>query len=218
VSDDWTTLLHDLRTPLATVAVYTQLLLRDTTRSEHPAPGFAERLRTIQDAALRIERLVDQFQGTSARSSTPVDLVELTQRIAASTPRVKVVSDMQALQGEWDLTGLERVLSNLLENAQKYSPADQPVTVTLSSTRRSAVIRVVDRGIGIPPADVPHVFGRGFRAANARGRANGLGLGLASVKKIVRAHGGTIRIDSREAVGTTVTVRLPLQQQEELSV
>jgi signal transduction histidine kinase len=219
MSDDWATLLHDLRTPLATVAVYTQLLLRDATNCEHPAPGLHQRLRTIQEAASRIERLVDQLEGKPGASSpTTLDLVQLTQRVAASAPRVEVMSDMQELRGEWDLTGLERVLSNLIENAQKYSPPDQPVIVTLSSTRRWAVIRVVDRGIGIPPADVSRVFEHGFRATNARVRANGLGLGLAAVKNIIYAHGGTISIDSREAVGTTVTVRLPIQQPEELLV
>jgi signal transduction histidine kinase len=219
MSDDWAMLLHDLRTPLATVSVYTRLALRDVSNSEHPGPGLQQRLRTIQEAALRIEHLVDQLDDTpGAPANAGVDLVELTQRIAASAPRVKVMSEMHELQGDWDQTGLERVLTNLMENAQKYSPQDEPVIVTLRSTRRWAVVRVVDKGIGIPAADLLHVFERGFRASNAPRRAHGHGLGLAAVKRIVRAQGGSIGVESREGFGTTVTVRLPLQQPQELSL
>jgi signal transduction histidine kinase len=209
--DDLAMLLHDLRSPLATVAVYTQLLLRDASTYEHPAPGLDEKLRTIQEATLRIEHLVDRLAGKPrASSQTTIDLVELTKRVAASVPHVTVFSEMHEIPGNWDMTGLERVLSNLIENARKYSAPDQPVLVTLRSTRRWAIVRVADRGIGIPAADLARVLERGFRAANTNNQ-HGLGLGLAAVKNIVRAHGGAISVESREGVGTTVTVRLPLQ-------
>jgi signal transduction histidine kinase len=217
LADEWSMLIHDLRTPLATVNTYTQLLLRQASKGEQPAAELDARLRIIQEATLRIERLVDQLAGRSAASpQSPVDLVDLTRRLAASSRRVKVMSDTPEIEGAWDATGLERVLSNLIDNAQKYSPADQPVLVTLRSTRRWAIIRVVDHGVGIPAEDLPHVFGRGFRASNAAGSADGSGLGLAAVKRIVRMQGGTVRIDSREGVGTAVIVRLPIQQLEEL--
>jgi signal transduction histidine kinase len=215
--DDWAMLLHDLRSPLATVAVYTQLMLRDASTSDHAPTALDQRLRTIQDATSHMERLVDLLAGNPKVSShAPVDLVQVTRRIAASAPRVKVMSDMRELRGHWDLTGLERVLTNLIDNAQKYSRPDQSVIVTLRGSRRWAILRVVDRGIGIPAPELSHVFERGFRASNAGGRADGLGLGLAAVSGIVRMNGGSISVDSREGVGTVVTVRLPLQQVEEL--
>jgi two-component system sensor histidine kinase MprB len=217
VADEWSMLIHDLRTPLATVSTYTQLLLRQASNQDQPSAEFDARLRVIQEATLRIEHLVDRLAGRSAASpQTRVDLVDLTLRIAASSRRVKVVFDTREIQGAWDATGLERVLANLIDNAQKYSPADQPVLVTLRRTRHWAIIRVVDHGVGIPTPDLAHVFDRGFRASNAAGRADGSGLGLAAVKRIVRMQGGTVRIDSREGVGTAVIVRLPIQQPEEL--
>jgi len=216
VSDDWSMLIHDLRAPLATVSTYTQLLQRQASNCERPAPELEARLRIIQDAASRIEHLVDQLAERSDPSpQTPVDLVDLTVRIAASSRRVKVISDLSELQGAWDATGLERLLANLIDNAQKYSRADRPVLVALRRTRQWAIIRVIDYGVGIPALDLSHVFERGYRASNATGRADGSGLGLAAVKRIVRLHGGTVRIDSQEGVGTTVTLRLPIQRQEE---
>jgi signal transduction histidine kinase len=217
IADEWSMLIHDLRTPLATVNTYTQLLLRQVSNREQPAAELDARLRIIQENVLRIERLVDQLAGKPAESpQTPVDLVDLTLRIAASSQRVHVMFDTRELAGVWDATGLERVLTNLIDNAEKYSPPDQPVLVTLRRSRRWASIRVVDHGVGIPAQDLAHVFDRGFRASNATGRADGFGLGLAAVKRIVRMHGGTVRIDSREGVGTTVSVRLPIHQAEEL--
>ena len=216
MSDDWAMLVHDLRTPLATVSAYTQLLLRDASNCQLVAPGLDQKLRTIQEATSRMERLVDRLADKPAESSrSTVDLVQLAQRLTSGAPRLTVLSDTRRLQGAWDLTGLERVLGNLIENAQKYSAPDQPVLVMLRSTRRWAIVRVVDRGIGIPAAELCHVFERGFRATNAA-EYHGLGLGLAAVKTIVHAQGGTVYVDSREGVGTTITVRLPLQQSEEL--
>ncbi len=73
-----------------------------------------------------------------------------------------------------------------------------------------AVLAVQDQGIGIPAADLPHVFERFYRARNVSGRTPGTGLGLAGARQIVEQHGGTIAVESREGAGSTVTIRLPL--------
>ncbi|MGZ4276904.1 MAG: sensor histidine kinase [Solirubrobacteraceae bacterium] len=112
---------------------------------------------------------------------------------------------------EGDPGQLRRVLDNLLSKAVKYSPAGGPVDVRLRIDRSTALVEVADGGIGMPPAEVDHLFTRFFRASTARARnIPGTGLGLAICRSIVAAHEGTITVESAVGAGTTVRVRLPL--------
>jgi signal transduction histidine kinase len=118
---------------------------------------------------------------------------------------------MDKLVGIWDPLRLERVLGNLLGNAVKYSPAGGDVHVEIVRDEPGwAIVTVRDGGIGIPAADLPHVFERYHRAANVIGRFPGEGIGLPGAKQVVDQHGGTILITSTEGHGATFTVRLPL--------
>jgi signal transduction histidine kinase len=118
-----------------------------------------------------------------------------------------------ALDGAWDVEQLERMLANLIGNAVKYSRRGSSVDVQLGRESDGegcwAVVRVTDHGIGIPAGDVPFVFEPYYRGGNV-GRLPGTGLGLARVLRIVEECHGRVRVDSREGVGTTVSVRLPL--------
>jgi signal transduction histidine kinase len=112
---------------------------------------------------------------------------------------------------------LERVITNLLSNAVKYSPEGGKIVIRLArqpadhSAADWAVLEVQDWGIGIPAADLPHVFDRFFRASNVRGRFAGTGIGLAGASRIIEAHGGELTVTSVEGAGTTVCLRLPLE-------
>jgi signal transduction histidine kinase len=136
--------------------------------------------------------------------------------VEARTARhtVQVEADSEPLVGDWDAGRLGRALANLLSNATKYSPDGGEVVVGLAREQGAggawAVLRVRDRGIGIPAADLPHVFEPFYRAANAVAQAGGAGIGLAGARQIVEQHGGMIDVESRDGEGTTVTVRLPL--------
>jgi signal transduction histidine kinase len=148
------------------------------------------------------------------------DLVAFVRQIVGeyqlSTERhdLRVAADASALIGEWDRARLARVFGNLLSNAVKYSPAGGTIDITMTHERERtgdwAVVRVRDRGIGIPASEVGQIFDRFHRAENVQGRITGSGLGLWSAKYIVDQHGGTIDANSKEGVGTTITVRLPL--------
>jgi signal transduction histidine kinase len=106
---------------------------------------------------------------------------------------------------------LDRVLMNLLTNAVKFTRADGTITVSLREGGGEVAISVADTGMGIPEAEQQALFARFFRASNAIHQAiPGTGLGLAIVRTIVDNHGGTIDVRSTENVGTTVTVRLPV--------
>src|SRR4029434_5426969 len=105
---------------------------------------------------------------------------------------------------------LEQVLSNLIDNAIKYTEPGGRVKVRALPENGAVEIRVEDTGIGIPPADLPRIFERFYRADKARSRERGgTGLGLSIVKHIVLAHGGELKIESVINKGTTVRVLLP---------
>jgi two-component system OmpR family sensor kinase len=106
---------------------------------------------------------------------------------------------------------LRQVLGNLLANARVHTPAGTAVSVSLAREDGSAAIRVADEGPGLAAADAARVFERFFRADASRAReSGGTGLGLSIVASVVRAHAGTVTMDSAPGEGTRVTVRLPL--------
>jgi anti-sigma regulatory factor (Ser/Thr protein kinase) len=108
---------------------------------------------------------------------------------------------------------LGQLIGNLVSNAIKFTPPGGRVTVTMQAVVDYAVVTVTDTGIGIPEADLPHIFERFYRSAGVTSRAiQGSGLGLTISKAIVDAHGGTISAESEPGRGTTFRIRLPLRR------
>jgi two-component system OmpR family sensor kinase len=105
---------------------------------------------------------------------------------------------------------LQQVILNLIENADKYSHPDQPIQVRLEEGDGDGLtITVSDRGIGIPPQDLPRIFDRFYRAANTAEQKHGSGLGLSVVKLLVEAMGGSIGVESQLGEGSRFRVHLP---------
>ena len=150
----------------------------------------------------------------------PMDLVDLARRVTtelrpgSERHQIEVASEAADLVGDWDRFRLERVLVNLVSNAIKYSPEGGPVRVEVAREQRNgaewAVLRVCDRGVGIPSGDLPRVFDRFYRGSNVEGRIEGTGIGLSGARQIVEQHGGRVSVESEEQVGSPFTVRLPL--------
>jgi signal transduction histidine kinase len=149
----------------------------------------------------------------------PTDLVALTRQVVGEIPQgsaggheIVVEAAEPELVGEWDATRIERVLSNLVGNALKYSPSGGRIRLGLERdvATAEAVLRVEDAGMGIPKDELPRVFDRFYRGRNVVGKIPGTGIGLAGVRLIVEQHGGRVSVESTEGVGTTFTVRLPL--------
>ncbi|MBI3965422.1 MAG: PAS domain S-box protein [Chloroflexi bacterium] len=220
---------HDLKTPLTTIRGLAQLAQRQVSRIDSPeAERVAERLAAIVEATSRMTNLINELLDVARiqmgrpldLSRRPTDLVALARRVVeAHQPttdrhRLFVQSKIPELVGVWDDARLERVLGNLVSNSIKYSPNGGEVVVTIGAAQDGnepcAVISVRDQGLGIPAADLPHIFDRFHRAGNVTGRIAGTGIGLASVRQIVEQHGGTISAESIEGAGTTLTVQLPL--------
>jgi len=222
-SQQWSMLIHDLRNPLATVHGYAQLLRRQAANERMQPRDMEQGLGYIQEAAARIECLLDQLSAgpeplsrVATHPTAPTDLIEVARHMAAQSQpvsrgpeRIVVLPAIQQLSGNWDRMALERILGNLFDNALKYSPADRFVLVTVRLSGAVAIVSVADQGVGIAPDDLPNVFDPGYRARNA-GLAAGKGIGLAAVRTIVHALGGSVSIDSQEGTGTTVSFSLPL--------
>jgi two-component system, OmpR family, sensor kinase len=216
---------HELRTPLARIRVALDLA------AEGDAEVARESLADIRDDLDELERLVsdvlaaarlDLGAHSGPRGVPPLrrELLDVAGLVGQAAARfeaahparplvVRVPGEPLTVDGDPVL--LRRVLDNLLENAHRYGKgADDPVEVVARADRDELVLEVVDEGIGISAEDLERVFMPFFRADKSRARATGgLGLGLALVKRIVEAHGGTIAIDSAPGEGTRARVRLP---------
>ena len=218
------TVSHEFRTPLAVILLSSDLLERHYERLE-PAQR-REQLGTIAGAVRRMSALMEQVlllsrveSGTMECKPASLELGELLRRVcdevaAATQARCPIAISAEKLPPARADEGLLRiVLSNLLHNAVKYSATGSAVTVAVERVGKDAWVRVRDRGIGIPAADMKQLFTPFHRAENAA-NIQGTGLGLAIVKRCVTLHGGEIQCESLAGQGTTFTVRLPVFSSE----
>ena len=216
------TVSHDLRNPLASVKGLAQLLHRRAQRFATPETlAFMESLTRIDAAATRMTTLLDELVEVSGLrigqplelARQPVDLVALAREVARAARSdghiVEVDARDAAVVASADPARLQRVLTNLIANAVKYSSTGARISVAVGRADGTAVISIRDEGRGIPPGDLPYIFERFRRGSNVEG-ISGTGLGLTAAKQIVQLHGGSIGVESAEGVGSTFTVRLPL--------
>jgi signal transduction histidine kinase len=213
---------HELRTPLTAIKGLTETL-RDGAVDD---PTARDRfLASIESQTDRLIRLVNDLlvlsradaQALTLRVSS-VDLLELAhQTVLELQPAAESRAITLSVEGasaviRGDPDRLRQVLINLLDNAVRYSPPGGRVTLRVTPGSPRAAVAVSDDGPGIPPAELPHVFERFYRADRSRQRvdtAGGAGLGLAIARTLVEAHGGAITLDSCIGAGTTVTFTLP---------
>ena len=217
---------HELKTPLANLRTEIELALErdaDVAAYQRLLASAAEevsRMTHIVDNLLLLAQL-DSKQAILRRD--PVDLGEVAREAAADmeilgeTRGVKVRTALlePGVIVSGDEVALRRVLMNLLENGVKYGREGSEVKVTVWKEGASARVEVADTGVGIPADSLPHLFDRFFRVDRGRSRSpadavGGHGLGLSITRSLVEAHGGTITVTSREGVGTTFHVTLPV--------
>jgi two-component system phosphate regulon sensor histidine kinase PhoR len=211
---------HELKTPVAAVRALAETLL--TALPDDPEAGrrFAERIgREAERLDLLTRDLLDLSRvERGALDVEPVDLVGLVKEVVggyadrAEERRIKLRTEVEpgvALRGDRAQLGL--LLSNLIDNALRFTPAKGAVCVRLNAAESRAVLQVHDTGQGIPAGELSRVFERFYRVDKARTRqTGGTGLGLAIVRHVAEAHGGTVRVDSELGRGSTFTVALPV--------
>ena len=215
---------HELRTPLAAILSNAQvgLLAPEGDRTQP-----RQRLEKIVEVSKSMSALISNllFLARHEGRLTPevlksTDLVGLLQPLVdeytevADTQNLLFVNHLPSksvsIKADRDL--LQQAIRNLLNNAFKYTPSGGSVSLRLFTQSRCAIISVEDNGIGIPAADLPHIFERFYRVDTARSRASGgFGLGLAIAQQIIQAHGGRITAQSVEGQGATFRIELPLK-------
>lgn len=222
---------HELRTPLTSIQGYTKLLLRRGGNIDSNL--LVEALQTISDESGRLIRLVsDLLQLARADAGQPIinqqELIDLREVVASVEDTVTVIAPEQ-LQIHFispsmpvlvlaDGDRIKQVLLNLTNNAIKATQSGGRVTVVLRAIGEEAVLKVIDTGIGISPLDQQRIFDRFYRVERSRTRTRqyggGTGLGLAIAQTIVKAHGGSIELESELNKGSTFTVHLPLAMED----
>lgn len=200
---------HELRSPLARIRMGLELM-----GSQPPSgPARAEIARNIGE----LDQLIDEILLASRLDAREADLgteepVDLVGLAAEECARADAELDLPAGSGELVVRGvprlLRRVVRNLLENARRYSHGEVLVQLRVEGTR--AVLRVNDRGPGVPESQRERIFEPFYRLPGASERDGGVGLGLALVQSIVQRHGGAVRCESREGGGACFVVSLPL--------
>ncbi len=219
---------HELRTPLAILKGFAQTLLVQTARGKGPelANWQAEALHGIDQATSRLVELTEDLLDVTrlqARRLTlqleATDLIALVQRVVTRLQMttehhaISINTPLEHLVVQVDPRRMEQVLSNLIGNAIKYSPAGGMIEVTVreKAETKLALLDVSDHGIGIPAQQQSLVFGRFARADNARAYGiGGTGLGLYLCRELVERHGGRIWFESVEGRGSTFFVTLPI--------
>ncbi len=212
---------HELRTPLTVVRGQLEVALFTAQNVEQYREAMAEALEGVDRLSNIVRALLMLSQAESgqvALQKTQVDFAELVRdlvdqhQIPAEAQGVRLAADLpRGCMIHADRTQLERLLSNLLGNAIKYTPAGGSVKVSLRPEHERVQLIVEDTGVGIAPDHLPHIFDRFYRVPSADPE-KGLGLGLSFVAWIVKAHGGTIEVESELQKGTRFIVSLPAGQ------
>jgi two-component system phosphate regulon sensor histidine kinase PhoR len=216
---------HELRTPLASIQGYTETLIDGAIGDPAYNMRFlgiirhnAERLARLTEDLLtlsRVEQKRQKFEFEIHFANALIhDAFEMMQPIAEKN-RIQLTEERAAEDAVvcCDSEAVSQILSNLMENAIKYTPAGGRISVGAAPEGAMVEFFVRDTGIGIPEEDLPRLFERFYRVDKARSRElGGTGLGLAIVKHLVAAHNGVMRVESRVHEGSTFAFTLPVNQ------
>ena len=212
---------HDLRNPLGSIKMASALLL-ETLSGAEPSPQWKQ-AEIINRSADRMNRLIQDLldvrrveRGSLLVEPRPVpvsllvsEALEMLQPLAAANSlELEVEMPEPTLAARADPPRIYQVLSNLVGNAIKFTPAGGRIRVLVRGENGEVCLSVIDSGPGIPPDELPHIFGRFWQGK--RGDLRGLGLGLAIAKAIVEAHGGRIWVESHVGEGSAFFFTLPL--------
>ena len=207
---------HELRTPISIIKGACEYAEKyDETPEDH-----AETISMIHRQADKMAKLVSQLlsmtrmeQGIESTKMKSLDFSDLVHHLSKEqywdTSRLIINTSQNVfVNGNPELLG--RLITNLVENAFKYSPKNSPVHLNISSNTKEACLSVQDQGIGISKEDQQKIWNRFYQADTSRGNDEGSGLGLSMVKQIAELHGGFMTLDSSPGCGSTFTLHLPL--------
>lgn len=210
---------HDLRNPVQAVLAQLYLLIGKNPAEEVTVPVKA--LRRIERSAMALARMTEKLIEAARVELERIDVQRKPTSVAKAVedlldrirPAVQHPVDLSVEEGlppiPLDVLAFEEILTNLIDNADTFSPPGSPIRVVVRAESGGVTVSIHDEGRGIAPEDQAHLFDRLYQAARARQRKSGLGLGLFIVKGYVDAHHGRIRVDSQLGRGTTFHVWFP---------
>ncbi|HEC02819.1 MAG TPA: HAMP domain-containing histidine kinase, partial [Phycisphaerales bacterium] len=224
---------HELKTPLASITAYSEMLVDGEAGDEETRKEFYS---VIQNQAKRLNRLIEDILNTSRIESGLIKInkepISLTILIEEQLQMIKSYADEKKIkvtgqkpivfdQVEVDRDMISQVVVNLLSNAVKYTPAGGSVKVETHVDDAASLVRVTvtDTGVGIPSDEIEHVFDKFYRVGANNKQAKGTGLGLNLVKQIVeKLHDGRVFVTSRVGEGSTFGFELPLATRQAAGV
>lgn len=221
---------HELRTPLTSMRSYLEALEDGAWKDPEIAPHFLQVTLEETDRMIRmINDLLNLSKMDSGNAQMQMELVNFNNLVNFVLDRFDMMVTSQDkdyqikreftkrdLWLEIDTDRLIQVIDNIMNNAIKYSPDGGTITVRLIETHNHIILSITDEGIGIPRKDLNKIFDRFYRVDKARARQQGgTGLGLAISREVLKAHGGSIWVESRENQGSTFYVSLPYEPYEE---
>lgn len=207
---------HDLRTPLAKIAMLAERAIIKSNESERlwALQECAEYVQEISEFITQVLEISEVDAGTIKLHKNDVDLKSLASSVAEVYEFValekKILFKVIGEDLVWrvDEKRLKQAIGNLIDNAIKFSNIDSEIIVEVRNLNGRAVIQVTDFGIGISSDNLPHIFERLYRGDKSRS-TNGAGLGLAVVQSVIKAHGGTVDVKTACGQGSTFTISLP---------
>lgn len=207
---------HELRTPLTSLRTNIELL-RQATGDSNRQLSIESQHELMDDVKAQLDELTSLIQDLVElardeplhRDPEPLNLADVVEhavdRVRLRAPNIEFVVDVDRSMIMGESHSLERAVTNLLDNAAKWSPAGSRITVTVDE----GTVAITDEGPGISGQDLPHIFDRFYRAAEARTEP-GSGLGLSIVRQAAERHGGSVTVESDYGHGCTFTLHLPL--------
>ncbi len=212
---------HEFRTPLATISATTETLLAYRDRLDrgqfdarlHKILTQVGHMKEMMDDVLQLARIqahrVEFVPAVADLQALCCDIIEEFRGRPEYKERINYENNCLPVQLNFDPRLMRHIIGNLIANGLKYSRNKNPITVNLCQDPENVILQVTDDGIGIPDADLNHIFEPFHRASNV-GTISGTGLGLSITKEAVEMHGGRIHIATAVGTGTTVTVTLPI--------
>ena len=213
---------HELRTPLTSIMAYTDTIL---STPDLPEKSRREYLSIVEEESKRLANLIESILEISRIESGGIQIIRQDVDVAAVIMRVlsalKPLADKRLIRLESDLPAepvilkadegkIESVISNLVNNAIKFTPENGTISISVRLQHDQLFISVADTGLGIPKESLPRIFDRFYRVYRPGVKVPGTGLGLAIVKEYIEMHGGRIEVESEEGRGSNFTVILPL--------
>ena len=219
---------HELRTPLTALKSSLEVNLRDPKLTISTAKTLMKesisdvnKLQSLSDALLELAQYqapTHALHYTHFPISSPIEKSLRNLSVQAKQKHITITHDISPMQIEANEYGIVDLLTILLDNAIKYSPAHSSIHIAAKPQDNTAIISIQDHGTGISEKDLPHIFDRFYRADVARSKqsVDGYGLGLSIAKRIVELHGGSIAASSEPGKGSIFSVRLPLKQSHKI--